>query len=888
MKFCMKCMTQYSGEFNICPACGFTEGTLPSNSRCMEPGLVLADRYIVGMPLDIDSWFVKYIGWDALTERKVVIYEYCPLRYSSRMIGDVNITVVKQKEYYKYMDVLLKKAQLLSEIHLPENISSIFETFEKNNTAYVISEYCEGQPLNEFIEEKGAMPPQAVEKMFLPILRSVDELHDNGFIIGGFSPYDLLVTGDSTLLLSSYLKNVFFNIIDDEGDLKNADSDNYYPYERLKYSGTSEILPANDVYSSALIMYRMMGARIPDVNQRIDSFQKKHKDTLKKPKSYKIKLDEKKENALMNALFFDISDRTPDVETFIKELVGDKQVVLRTKRNKKFPVWGKIAISAGSVAAVAAVVLLVRLSGRNTTTKLESGQTIVPSVINYSLSSAQEELQKSNLLLEIEGKKVSDDTEENQITSQSVEKGTIVEENSIIGVTVSAHSGEISMPNFLGLNVDKCTAALENIGINYSVTKEYDSTIAQNCVIAQSVTPYEKISTGSRVDLTVSAGPDPEAQGGDALMDPYNDQPTTVEDQVGRSYDDAVAYARDNGIPVEVEERRYDDSAPAGSVIEQYPPPGTEQEDEPLLIVVTPEKTEVLVPDVTLLDEERAKNVLDVYGLKAEIITEKNETVAAGLIFSQQPEAGATAVNGDTVKLTMSDGKDNVKMPDTVGKSRPDAVALLRTAGLCAKYTYQSDPNLGKDEVLAQSVAAGTEVARGSEVIITVNTKKQIALVPSVIGMTAAQASSELQRAGFSAKVYSDGENSVTNGVVFAQSPAPDLYAGEGSTVTLVLKQTDVDDTVSGIYVIEGQADINISPESITLSKGETFELEIQCSGIDDLYKVDYEITDESVVDAIYINKETLQMTFRGVGEGSTAIRISFGDVEKLCMVTVN
>ena len=178
-------MSQYSDDYNICPMCGFEEGTLPTDSRCMEPGLVLADRYIVGMPLAIDGWLVRYIGYDALTNKKIVINEYHPARYAVREPGQAALKIVKQKQFYRYMSILLKKAGQLSETHVPDNVVNVCECFENNNTAYVITEYSEGKGLADHIREKAPMRPEAAEKLMLPMLRSLDKLHDNGFISGG-------------------------------------------------------------------------------------------------------------------------------------------------------------------------------------------------------------------------------------------------------------------------------------------------------------------------------------------------------------------------------------------------------------------------------------------------------------------------------------------------------------------------------------------------------------------------------------------------------------------------------------------------------------------------------------------------------------------------------
>lgn len=343
MKFCMNCMAQYDDSLKICPECSFKEGTMPVNSRCMEPGLVLADRYIVGMPLNIDGWFVKYIGWDALLSKKVTVYEYSPVRFASRNIGDTKITPIKEKEFYKYMEIFQRKALLLAEQHLPDNICSVYESFEKNGTAYVVTEYVKGKPLPEYMADEGAIPPQTVEKMFLPILRSLDKLHDSGFVIGGFSAFDMLVLGDGTLFLNSYLENILFNVTDDQSDINQKEKQKYFPPERLSSDDQPGLSPSNDVFSAAMIMYAMMGVKLPEYSERAAYYAKNKNDKLKPLGAYRVKVDKSKENALRNASFFDSTARTPDTETFIKELSGDKKTALRV-RGGGLPGWVKVAV----------------------------------------------------------------------------------------------------------------------------------------------------------------------------------------------------------------------------------------------------------------------------------------------------------------------------------------------------------------------------------------------------------------------------------------------------------------------------------------------------------------------------------------------------------------
>lgn len=900
MKFCMKCMAQYDDGLKVCPECGFAEGTMPDNSRCLEPGSVFADRYIIGMPLNIDGWFVKYIGWDALTNRTVTIYEYSPTRFSSRNIGDTRITIIKEKEFYKYMDSFMKKAQLLAELHLPENVSAVYETFEKNNTAYVVSEYVKGKPLMTYLAENGAVPPETAEQMFLPLLRSIDTLHDSGFVIGGFSPYDLLVLDDGTLFLNSYLENILFNVTDDLSDINQKEKQKFFPLERLKAIDSPELLPANDVYSAALIMHLMMGVKLPDAKEREELYNKSRKDKLKPLGAYHVKVSKDKENAFRNASYVETAFRTPDMESFIKELSGEKKVILRTKKNKGFPLWAKIAIPAACAAVIAGVVLAVVLNKKEevpvqaaVTDALDPSMTVVPSLVNLSAGTAEQKLTQSGLLIEISGKEIHDDMDPDLVLAQTVEKGSMIERNSVVGVTLSARSGYITMPNFLGLESVVCIEAAENLGFSYSVTEAYSRSIEQGCIVSQSITPYEQVKTDRRLELVVSLGHDPNER--------IEEKSVELENLVGRSYNDFVNEAEQEGTPVRVAKKVYDDTKPEGTIINQYPGASTRQKNtDPVQLEVTTSQKELIVPDMTLLEQKRAADILALFGFEAEIKQEPSDTVAEGLVSVQEPAAGQTAPTGSKIVLTVSSGKATAIVPGVVGLQSEAAVGAILNEDFSPKITYGADGSKPDNEVLSQSIEGGTEAKKGTAVVLTVNSTKDLTEIPDVKGKNSEEALKTLEEAGFVMKIFTDGENTLTDGKIISQTPESGTLAAKDSGVTVLFgdgsdeskpsdESSEGDSSLDSVYETDSNvgADIVISPESITAAVDDEFVLKIKCIGIEDLNSVEYELSEQGIIEEKYIDKQTLDMTFKAVKPGSVMITITCGDIKRICFVEI-
>jgi membrane peptidoglycan carboxypeptidase len=94
-------------------------------------------------------------------------------------------------------------------------------------------------------------------------------------------------------------------------------------------------------------------------------------------------------------------------------------------------------------------------------------------------------------------------------------------------------------------------------------------------------------------------------------------------------------------------------------------------------------------------------------------------------VVAQSPGGGSDAAKGTVVKLTVSKGGGgpggNVVVPAVVGHRASDAAAEIRRAGLRPRTVYAIARNRGDvGRVMSQSPGAGSQVPRGSEVILVV------------------------------------------------------------------------------------------------------------------------------------------------------------------------
>jgi len=124
------------------------------------------------------------------------------------------------------------------------------------------------------------------------------------------------------------------------------------------------------------------------------------------------------------------------------------------------------------------------------------------------------------------------------------------------------------------------------------------------------------------------------------------------------------------------------------------------------------------VPVVTGVDQGSVAGHLAARGLTMGTVTRVASPDRAGTVIAQNSPPGTVEPTGSPVDLTISLGA--VTVPDLTGDTAAQAVSELTAAGLAARIVHRAqcvDPGL----VIDQTPSAGTSVAPGSTVTITID-----------------------------------------------------------------------------------------------------------------------------------------------------------------------
>ena len=196
-------------------------------------------------------------------------------------------------------------------------------------------------------------------------------------------------------------------------------------------------------------------------------------------------------------------------------------------------------------------------------------------------------------------------------------------------------------------------------------------------------------------------------------------------------------------------------------------------------------------PGVLGLTEKAAVQKLDDAGLEAEIGDRAySETVAAGRVLQTDPEPGARVLNGGSVTLVLSLGKERYDVPKVRGLSEDEAQDELADTNLdFGESVGRYSEKVPEGTVLGSDPPAGTTLRPGTIVDLYVSEGPRPISIRDWTGKSADRAEQVMEKKGL---VVDRGQlefsDTVEEGRIISQSPSSGtLFRGE--TVTLVVSQ---------------------------------------------------------------------------------------------------
>ncbi|MGN0600834.1 MAG: PASTA domain-containing protein [Oscillospiraceae bacterium] len=310
---CYGCMEPKDCDENgVCRICGFDENA-PSLPSYLAPGITLRDRYVVGKLLSYNGESANYIGFDTITQSKVVIKEYMPDTLCEREAGKSIVDVAPEyvAQYKTLMSEFVELNKTLSKMRSLSHIIPVADMFGDNNTGYVVLAYFEGETLEKYIERNGGrLTWETVRRVFPPIFTTVSLVHNAGLVHRGICPENILIGENGEIKLTG------FAISDERTANTEIAPELYSGYAAPEqYNSAARQGTWTDVYGLSAMLYRALTGVTPtDAASRVTD------DTLETPASLVSEIPESVSNVIMSGMELDGEKRIQTVTEFVTKL----------------------------------------------------------------------------------------------------------------------------------------------------------------------------------------------------------------------------------------------------------------------------------------------------------------------------------------------------------------------------------------------------------------------------------------------------------------------------------------------------------------------------------------------------------------------------------------
>ena len=279
------------------------------------PGEILHQRYIVQRLIGEGGFGIVYEAIDNRKNKRVALKQL--KRFRIRTASERRIAAIEDYQK-KQKDNFLREACILRTFSDDPAVVKIFDTFEDNETAFIVMEFLDGITLSEDVQKHGFWSIEKAAQAFIPIMKVLERIHLKGVIHRDISPDNLMLMPDGTLRLMDFgaTKDLFAQGFSQNAFYKSC----YSPYEQHEVGGTLGVY--SDVYSlCATFYYCITGVEPPDALSRV------YYDELKAPSKIiqENHLDEASittdvEKCLLKGMAVSSAERIPSV-TIFRELL---------------------------------------------------------------------------------------------------------------------------------------------------------------------------------------------------------------------------------------------------------------------------------------------------------------------------------------------------------------------------------------------------------------------------------------------------------------------------------------------------------------------------------------------------------------------------------------